>query len=205
MCGRKLFRTPIVLDFIPEAGSQTLWRGCGSSLLVSCGNWRSDKGLGQKATPTVPSAAHTTLCKHYSQRARSGIKRSGCAPLCLEPYWGLLLLRFPQEAVIGSVSPIPKVCLDQVTSPPRGSWCFPLSPVGSSWSGRCVQRLSVSSDTERLVVNPSHPWLTEAVLTGRGGSFSGQQWQLMPRSWPLYPDVEECSRVGAMLAVQWVG
>lgn len=101
MCGRKLFRTPIVLDFIPEAGSQTLWRGCGSSLLGSCGNRRSDKGLGQKATPTVPSAAHTTLCKHYSQRARSGIKRSGCAPPCLEPYWGCCCSGFLRKLLLG--------------------------------------------------------------------------------------------------------
>lgn len=38
-CGRKLFGDPIVLGFIPEAGSQTDFRGAVRSLL-SCALWK---------------------------------------------------------------------------------------------------------------------------------------------------------------------
>lgn len=69
-------------------------------LLMPCGNRRSDKGLGQKATPTVPSAGVQTPQLESKVRSQKVRVLSSVAS-SLEPHWGLLLLRFSSGSCYG--------------------------------------------------------------------------------------------------------
>lgn len=123
--GGSCLGTPLFwISFLKQVYKQIM-ELCESSVLMSCGNRRSDKGLVQKATPHGPLCCshHPVQTLQLESKARN---------------------RFPQKAVIGNVSPIPKVCLDQVTLVP------PLSPVGSSWCWQGCVRLIISSETLSL-------------------------------------------------------